>query len=924
MATLSKEISALTPVPFEAAPLGGDPQDPQVLASHITPPSFEFQAVVSRAEASLLQMPVWPKLVSICAAPGYGKTVLMSRLHAALLQRGTRCLWVTLDDRDTDVSSLLFMIRAALAKADAEQGASEAGPSSQFSAHSFYNQGGAVDRIVADLTQLDDATVLFVDNLGYCVDPQLRTLLERLVFASPPGLRLVLSSTREMPVDIVRAKLECGAVELRALQLSLDRGGIARLMRDAGVENPSEALLDRIQTQTEGWATGVRLLQVLLLQEFDAQADPTAVEGVVGQFSGDQRDIAYWLTRRVLTGFEPELVKFMAEVALVREFSAELTLHMTGRAEAGEWLRMLVARNVLIFPLDRSRRWLRFHTLLREFLLAEGRELLTPERRREVQERAAQWHASQGDRITALGIALDAQAVTLAEGLLTQVASVVAGDQGRMAPYIQWVDRLLALGGRVSLEAQGWYVWALSHTMQYERARSALAAVDAQLAEDGVGNTELRAQLPFLRAVVNVYLDRLPESRADALALVQVSGARDALFQGVALALAALADIQEGALVDARQRMDGCDLALSRTGSPWTRAWAAIIRAMLDLVEAQPGRADGVLSTARSEAVRALGEEAQVVATQDFVHARALFDLGRIEQARDAARRAFGPHLHHGIASSTELAVSVCAALWSGEEGDVFDASAIDRLTSGYSPRVRMAAAASRVRRFLRLGRVQEARLLAQRFQLLAPPVDAAYGDTLLAALEMQVAMGSADQAQALVEKHLATAQSQGRHRDRVELLLLLAELLARRQQDGRAAGQLALAVAAAAPGRLVEPFLGRAQFVAQVLRQHRTKDLGLVLPIELAFLERLSVLLPVVAEVTEVPAVNATEALSAREVELLALLDQGLANQQLADRLGLSLATVKWHLRNLYAKLGVGNRSAALAKARGLNLLPR
>jgi len=37
---------------------------------------------------------------------------------------------------------------------------------------------------------------------------------------------------------------------------------------------------------------------------------------------------------------------------------------------------------------------------------------------------------------------------------------------------------------------------------------------------------------------------------------------------------------------------------------------------------------------------------------------------------------------------------------------------------------------------------------------------------------------------------------------------------------------------------------------------------------------------------------------------------------------LDVSLATVKWHLQNLYGKLGVANRSSALAHARRLNLL--
>jgi LuxR family maltose regulon positive regulatory protein len=58
------------------------------------------------------------------------------------------------------------------------------------------------------------------------------------------------------------------------------------------------------------------------------------------------------------------------------------------------------------------------------------------------------------------------------------------------------------------------------------------------------------------------------------------------------------------------------------------------------------------------------------------------------------------------------------------------------------------------------------------------------------------------------------------------------------------------------------------------------------------------------------------------RELELLALLNAGLSNQQIADRLGVSLATVKWHLSNLYSKLDVRSRSAALAKARRLRLV--
>jgi LuxR family maltose regulon positive regulatory protein len=64
-------------------------------------------------------------------------------------------------------------------------------------------------------------------------------------------------------------------------------------------------------------------------------------------------------------------------------------------------------------------------------------------------------------------------------------------------------------------------------------------------------------------------------------------------------------------------------------------------------------------------------------------------------------------------------------------------------------------------------------------------------------------------------------------------------------------------------------------------------------------------------------------EPLSERELEVLQLIASGLSNREIAQRLVLSLPTVKWHSSNIYGKLGVRNRTAAVAKARELEILP-
>ena len=64
-------------------------------------------------------------------------------------------------------------------------------------------------------------------------------------------------------------------------------------------------------------------------------------------------------------------------------------------------------------------------------------------------------------------------------------------------------------------------------------------------------------------------------------------------------------------------------------------------------------------------------------------------------------------------------------------------------------------------------------------------------------------------------------------------------------------------------------------------------------------------------------------EPLSERELEVLCLIAEGLSNREIAQRLYISLSTVKGHTSNVFGKLGVKNRTQAIARARSLGLLP-
>jgi LuxR family maltose regulon positive regulatory protein len=65
-------------------------------------------------------------------------------------------------------------------------------------------------------------------------------------------------------------------------------------------------------------------------------------------------------------------------------------------------------------------------------------------------------------------------------------------------------------------------------------------------------------------------------------------------------------------------------------------------------------------------------------------------------------------------------------------------------------------------------------------------------------------------------------------------------------------------------------------------------------------------------------------EPLSDRELEVLCLVVDGLSNREIAEQLVITIGTTKWHINNIYGKLGVSHRGQAIARARELGLVER
>jgi DNA-binding NarL/FixJ family response regulator len=104
---------------------------------------------------------------------------------------------------------------------------------------------------------------------------------------------------------------------------------------------------------------------------------------------------------------------------------------------------------------------------------------------------------------------------------------------------------------------------------------------------------------------------------------------------------------------------------------------------------------------------------------------------------------------------------------------------------------------------------------------------------------------------------------------------------------------------------------------IVRAVRSVLSGDAGLSPSIQRRLLERLSEPEPASAATAEVP-----DGLTVRETEVVVLIAEGLSNQEIARRLHVSMATVKTHINNLFAKTGLKDRAQAVRYAYGKGLV--
>jgi len=861
-----------------------------------------------------------PEVLLACAPAGYGKTTVLAELAEDRRARGLPVAWVTCD-RDLDGTSLwnavLDAVRVAVPTLS--------GALNGLHAPSGPPDPGFVASVLGAVREESPDLVLVLDDAHEVIDADALAGIRLLVEWADPGLRIALGCRFEPPVGLHLVRLAGRLHEVRARELAFTAEEADAFWNGHGLDL-DDGVRRAMHTLTEGWPAGLRLAAMSL----EEGGDPGHF---VDQWSGADRPVADYLAGEVLARLPDDVVTFLQRTSIVEQVDVDLAAHLSGRLDAGAMLEDLAQRNALVAPLDRHGTWFRYHALLRTYLTAAVR-LRDPQELARLHASAARWFLDRGQPATALEHAYTSDDPDLVDGILR--------DEG--------LGMLLA-GAAQSVRR------AISHQQPGTRPTPTVLVHRALLAVDDGDLVQADEALAALAAQPDDVDDRRLTSLRRAASLHRARLAAD-LDQARTTGLVAdsgTADLPPDLDPDVRLLVLGDRGALRLVQGEYALAREDLRRAV-DLARAAQLPSIQLYCMNLSAGAHLAGS--------DFVGAR----LAAEKAITFAAERGWGQS--PGLAYSYSLAGWTSfqglrptdAAFWAATAIDVIDAfpltidvevegatraeaaiiafdnpperrAALDRLERatawreehGGSPFLTAIAAPHEVRMCLGLGEWQRAeRAVARAEQLLGPG-----GDLLVLQAQLAAARGRPMDARRLLEPVLRARVVPLRD-TAVTAAWLLEALLASRAERGPAATEALLtALRLAEPTGACRPFLDAGTEIHALLTELHGRAGHLE-----SFLDRVVTGITDVLEWQRAAAAEGdgrrgtpTSApaggwLTERELVVLRDLPSMMTLGEIGNAQGISLNTVKTHVRSIYAKLGVGTRREAISSARGLGLI--
>ena len=871
------------------------------------------------------------KLLLVSAPAGYGQTTLVS---AWAQQTDQQIAWLSLDENDNELGHFLTYLIAAVQQVNSEIGADVLTVlESTQSPHANI----LITMLVNEVVSIQEKFVLVLDDCHLISDQSIFDAIEFLTHNLPPAIHLVLVSRVDPPIPLGRLRVMGELTEIRPDDLRFSTAETAALLNDLmKLDLPPEDI-SVLETRTEGWVAGLQLAAISLQGRKDKHE-------FITEFSGSHHYVIDYLVEEVLARQPADIRTFLCQTSILERLSAPLcdaTLKITNSQQI---LQKLDSANLFLIPQDRERRWYRYHHLFADFLelcLEVDQSELIPL----LHTRAARWFEQNGFTSEALNHYLAAKDYGEAARLVEHNARRML-ERSELATLMKWVDALPEDYACSSPWLCVYHAWALRLSgSSFDSVEERIHDVEHILQNDGwfllqdkpakgesIPEDEARSligHLLGLRAFQALYTERIPQVIKLAKQAETYHPAEDFLRSSLGFALG-WAYRFSGDLEAASQAF-GETTEISLASGNTYMAVAALCRASYGQVMAgNLHQAMDNLRTGVQIATRENGRQLPVAGYAYVYMGGIHLEWNDLEAALICSIK--GTDLCERVGYIMDQAVgNVYTARVRLAEGNL--ESAMDACQNAFELGQRMKGYVY-VQRWvedcqLRLWVAQENLDAVARW---VSETELGVNDELsfmrdidhiiLARALLALARGQANQsyledALALLARLRELAEQVGWNGKLVEILALHALAFQLNEDDESALNSLAMALVLAKPEGYVRTFIDEGQPMAELLQLADSRSLGSGYARKL-----LDVFDRDGKREKLLPASTLVEPLSERELEVLRLMATDLSGPEIARELCVALSTVRYHSNNIYGKLSVHNRRAAVLKANKLNLI--
>lgn len=897
-----------------------------LLTTKFLRPAADARAVRRERLLQILQRRPGKRLNLVIGPAGFGKTTLVNQWCA---DQTLPVAWLSLDENDDDPRRFWQYVTGALIHAGF---AGLESCQKAFNTYASHELEGAITGLINALVDsAGDGLNLVIDDYHQIQNADIHRQLAYLIGYLPPGMTIVLASRTEPDLPIAKWRVRQWVDDIHPQLLAFSEDECRRFFNECMALDLSQSEARRIWKKTEGWVAAMQLSAL-------SHRDGVGHEGAAAPNPVPEttRQINDYILSEILDQQPEDVAAFLLDTACCLRLTASLCDTVRDSSDSQAMLESLSQRNLFLIPLDTRDEWFRYHDLFREALFQRLQQT-QPERIQTLQSRAVTWFLEHDHIQEAIAQLVQLRDWDWLASVLEQHGNNLIHG-GFHLPVLDWLDKLpdgtVENSPRLSMLQIWGHFFANRLDVIEPRLERLEDLLDRRVADshpDAEGALALQSEIALIRS----YLARTRSDLKSAADLTQ-QVLRD--IDHTQIPLKSVTYYGLGLDYFGRGDLPAAEEALQSAVShgqierkPSTVLSSGGLLAWIQFNRGQIEQALESCVSIRKWIDRHYTDPKQpklISCWQNCTLIEIYRERGELELA-DTHLAPLMSHLENGTEPGQHVIIQYARARLAFTRGDYELAiNALDDAQSVLERRrehivfepPNLAALKARVQ--LAQGQTDAAKawLETRHPDRFRNPLNAEQ-DSITAA-RVLIALGRSDEATPILTPLRLSTETGQHHKHLIEVLTVYADALSTEGKAQEALSVLSEALKRAAREQLYRTFVEESPQVHTLLRQVSRQQ------VDGTFLDHLLGLLPASTPAAGTHAAASSgsagliEPLSARETEVLALINEGLANKDIALRMNVAGTTVKAHIRNLYGKLQVKSRTEALARARQLDLL--